>query len=66
MEFDLIVKYFNYINQAYCFQVYSVLLMEGKQNVWNPHFMAMLFHTTRIECSSIWVIDMMVMGRLEL
>jgi hypothetical protein len=38
VEFDLIVKYFNYINQAYCFQVYSVLLMEGTRNMWSPHF----------------------------
>ncbi len=66
MEFNLIIKYFNYINQAYYSQVYSVLLMEGRQKVWNPHFMAMLFHIARIDCSSIWVIDMMAMGKLKL
>jgi hypothetical protein len=65
VEFDLIVKYFNYINQAYCSQVYNVLLMEGKRNMWNPHFMAMLFHIARIERSSIWIIDMMAMGKCE-
>jgi len=29
-------------------------------------FWATSFHTTRIECSSIWAIDMMAMGELEL
>jgi hypothetical protein len=29
-------------------------------------FVATSFHITRIECSSIWAIDMMAMGDLEL
>jgi hypothetical protein len=53
--------------------------MEGRWNVWSPwslmlkdkptkdvSFVAISFHTTKIECSSIWTIDMMAMGELEL
>jgi hypothetical protein len=34
--------------------------------MWNANFMTILFCITRIECSSIWVINMMAMGELEL
>jgi len=33
---------------------------------WNASFMAMLFRATRIECYSIWAIDVMAMGELKL
>jgi hypothetical protein len=60
--------------------MYNVLSMEGRWNVWNPwylmledkprkvnaSFAAILFCKTRIKRSSIWVIDMMAMGELEL
>jgi hypothetical protein len=61
--------------------MYNVLSMEGRQDVWSPwylmledksrkvwnaSFVAMLFYIARIECSSIWVINMMAMGKLEL
>ncbi len=78
MESNLIVEYLNYINEAYCSCVY-VLSMEGRRNMWSPwylmlkdklrkvecNFVAMLFHTTKIKCSSIWAINMMAMGELE-
>jgi hypothetical protein len=52
--------------------------MEDRQNVWDSWYLMtldklgkveckfcnMVFHTTRIECFSIWVIDMMAMGIL--
>jgi hypothetical protein len=53
--------------------------MEGRWKVWSPwylmlkdkpgkdvNFVAISFHTTKIKCSSIWTIDMMAMGELEL
>ncbi len=33
---------------------------------WNVGFVAMSSHIARIQCSSIWVIDMMAMGELKL
>ncbi len=54
MESNFIVEYINYINQAYC-----------SCNS-DTSFVTMLFCTTRIWCSSIWAIDMMAMGKLEL
>jgi hypothetical protein len=61
--------------------VYNVLSMEGRQDMWNPwylmpedkpkkvwnaSFVAMLFYIATIECSSIWVINIMAMGKLKL
>jgi len=34
--------------------------------MWNASFAIMLFHITRIKCSSIWATDMMAIGKLEL
>jgi hypothetical protein len=39
VEFDLIVEYINYINQAYTILVYNVLSMEGRRNVWSPWYL---------------------------
>jgi hypothetical protein len=77
VESNPIIKYPNSTNQAYYFYVFS---MEGRWNVWNPwylmpknkqvkwnaSFAKMSFHTTRIDHSSIWAINIMVLGELEL
>ncbi len=79
MKFNFIVEYLIILIKPIVF-VHNVLLMEGKHNMWNPwylipkdnqgrwnaNFAIMLSHITRIECSSIWAIDMMAMGELEL
>ncbi len=81
MEFNLIVEYPNYISQTYCScvqcfidgrKVENVESMvfdakgQAKEGAWYGSFVVMLFHTVRIKCFSIWAIDMMVLGKLEL
>jgi hypothetical protein len=45
VEFGFIIKYFNYVNQAY----YFCVLMEGKKNVWNPWYLTLEDKRTKVE-----------------
>jgi hypothetical protein len=80
VESDLIVEYFNCINQGIVL-VYSVLSMEGKRNVWSPWYLMLKDKLRKVECKfygnvisyrkdriflQIWVFNVMVMGKLEL
>jgi hypothetical protein len=78
VEFDLIVEHINY--QAYyscvhCFinggkaKCVESMVFDVKGQVREggmQSFATMLFCTTRIKCFSIWAINMMAMGELEL
>jgi hypothetical protein len=49
VESDLIVEYFNYINQGYFF-VYIILSIEEKRNVWNPWYLMLEDKRGKVEC----------------